>query len=148
MGYLSKLKIVTATRPSKQTPQEHRRAKIIEKLEEQLGMAEALIKGETYTKTRRIYVTAEDGSRQLAERPKRMKPWWWHDVTGNFSITVRYGARPIELQKGRTAVEVGKRDNLVGTIRTVIEAVRAGELDEAIAAVAELTGPNMKKKVA
>ena len=46
---------------------------------------------------------------------------------------MRYGARALKLNKsGATSIVVGERDKLVDTIRTVIEAVRAGELDAAI----------------
>jgi len=148
MGYLSKLKIVTAARRTTKTPQEHRKEKLIERLEEQLGMAEAFLKGETYTKTRRVYLLGEDGIRHQVERPKRLKPWWSHDTAGCYQFTIRYGARTVELQKGRTAVEVGKKENIPTTIRTVIEAVRAGELDDAISVVADLTRPQTKRKTA
>jgi hypothetical protein len=47
-------------------------------------------------------------------------------------LTVRYGARPIEFEKGKAAIAVGKKDKLVPTIETVIAAVEAGELDTAI----------------
>ena len=50
---------------------------------------------------------------------------------------MRYGARALKLSKaGATSIVVGERDNLVDTIHTVIEAVRAGELDAAIEAAA------------
>ena len=45
MKYLSRMKIVARFQKRMQTKAEHRRAKLIEKLEEQLGMAEALLKG-------------------------------------------------------------------------------------------------------
>jgi hypothetical protein len=34
---------------------------------------------------------------------------------GNVMLTVRYGARPIEFEKGKAAIAVGKKDKLVPT---------------------------------
>ena len=60
------------------------------------------------------------------------------DISGVWFLEVRYGARALKLNKsGATSIVVGERDKLVDTIRTVIEAVRAGELDAAIEAAAK-----------
>jgi hypothetical protein len=48
-------------------------------------------------------------------------------------LTVRYGAKPIEFEKGKAAIAVGKKDRLVQTIETVVAAVEAGELDAVLA---------------
>jgi len=46
---------------------------------------------------------------------------------------VRYGARALKLSKaGATSIVVEEQEKLVDTVRTVIEAVRAGELDALI----------------
>jgi len=46
---------------------------------------------------------------------------------------VRYGAVPLQLQQGKTAVEVTKLADLPVVIKTLIQAVEAGELDTAMA---------------
>jgi hypothetical protein len=51
-------------------------------------------------------------------------------VLGNIART---GGRPIEFEKGKTAIVVPGMDQLGPTIETVIAAVRAGELDELLA---------------
>ena len=48
-------------------------------------------------------------------------------VAGAVVLTVRYGAKPIEFERGKTAIAVGKKDKLIPTIKTVIAAVEAGE---------------------
>ena len=50
MKHLSKFKLVAVAQKQVQSKAEHRRAKLIEKLEDQLAMAEALIKGENFRK--------------------------------------------------------------------------------------------------
>ena len=47
-------------------------------------------------------------------------------------LTVRYGAKPIEFEKGKAAIAVGKKDKLIQTIETVIAAVEGGELDSTL----------------
>ena len=53
----------------------------------------------------------------------------------------------MELEKGKSAVAVGGKDNLVPTIDAVIAAVEAGELDAAIAATQKM-GQKPKEKAA
>ena len=65
--------------------------------------------------------------------PKRFCAWFWHDISGVWFLEVRYGARALKLDKsGATSIVVGEQENLVDIIGTVIEAVRAGELDALI----------------
>jgi hypothetical protein len=52
------------------------------------------------------------------------------DATGNCLFAIRYGSKVLEIEKGKTAVVVGKPDQLVPTIETIITAINAGELDE------------------
>ena len=55
MSHLSKLKIVAQAAKRQQTKSEHRRAKLLEKLDDQLAMIDALISGETFTRHRRAW---------------------------------------------------------------------------------------------
>ena len=61
-----------------------------------------------------------------------MKQWWWKAPTGKINLAVRYGSKPIELAKGKNAIEVGSMDELVAALGAVKEAVHAGELDAQI----------------
>ena len=56
-----------------QSKREHRRGKLLEKLDDQLSMVQALISGEVFSRNRRIWQTNEDGQRVLVDRPKRMR---------------------------------------------------------------------------
>ena len=91
----------------------------------------------SFQTTKRITQTNQDGELERVTVPKRFRAWFWHDISGVWFLEVRYGARALKLSKaGATSIVVGERDNLVDTIHTVIEAVRAGELDAAIEAAA------------
>jgi hypothetical protein len=60
-------------------------------------------------------------------------------------LTVRYGAKSTEFEKGKTAIIVPSKDQLVATIDTIIAAVRAGELDEHLAQHAKARGVPTKR---
>jgi energy-coupling factor transporter transmembrane protein EcfT len=47
---------------------------------------------------------------------------------------VRYGARVLDLGKGKIAVELASAKELVATLETISAAVNAGELDAAMEA--------------
>ena len=59
-----------------------------------------------------------------------MQPWWRVDDTGALYLTVRYGSKPLEFEKGKAAILLKDQAKLVATLEMLIVAVRAGELDE------------------
>ena len=145
MKHLQKLKLVAQQQRRLLTKVEQRRAKLIGKLEEQLALAEALINGERYEPLRRVWATNSDGERVRIERPKRVRPWYWLNAAGCF-FSVYYGSKLLKLDVEMTAVSLGDGSELPGTIKAIIDAVRAGELDLAIEEVAEKGVPDVKLK--
>jgi len=142
MKHLQKLKLVAQQQQRLLTKVEQRRAKLISKLEEQLALAEALIKGERFEPLRHVWTTTSDGERVRIERPKRVRPWYWLNAAGCF-FSVYYGSKLLKLDGEMTAVSLGDRSELPSAIQAVIEAVRAGELDLAIEEVAEKSIPDI-----
>ena len=65
---------------------------------------------------------------------KRVKPWWFVSESGKVCIEIRYGAKLIELSKGKTAIEVASPEALIEALEAVKAAVAAGELDGQIEA--------------
>ena len=127
------LKVDNTSRRDANNLTQRRRAKLVEKLEEQLQGAEALISGMSFQTTKRITRTGANGELERVTVPKRFCAWFWHDISGVWFLEVRYGARALKLDKsGATSIVVGEQENLVDIIGTVIEAVRAGELDALI----------------
>jgi len=63
------------------------------------------------------------------ERQKRVKQWWRMDERGSVVLIVRLGLKALEFEKGKSGVAVGSIDRLDGVIGTIIDAIRAGELD-------------------
>src|SRR5205823_5406519 len=71
-----------------------------------------------------------DGQKQPVIRKQRVKPWWKADPSGHIVMSVKFGAKPIEFEKGKAGIAVPSKDKLPGVIDTLIAAVRAGELDD------------------
>ena len=70
------------------------------------------------------------------EVTKRVKQWWFVAESGKLVLNIRYGARLIELAKGKSSIEMANATELVPTLELVKRAVEAGELDAQIEAVA------------
>jgi hypothetical protein len=45
-------------------------------------------------------------------------------------MSIKFGAKPIEFEKGKAGIVVPSKDKLPTVIDTLIAAVRAGELDD------------------
>jgi hypothetical protein len=134
---LKNLKIVAAPPKLQLSHEQERRNKLGIKLSEQLQMAEAEIKGETFEHMERAWVTDGNGDRKKVDRPARLKTWWAKDATGNVILRVFYGSKAVELQKGgKNAIEVGELSKLPAVLKTIKDAVLAGELDTEIGLIA------------
>jgi len=133
MGVLDKLKIVALTKPVKGTVEQERRKKLVGQLTEQLKLAEAALGGVTYQRTNAAWDTDAAGNRYRVQRPVKLRQWWTVGDGGAVQFGVRYGAVPLQLQPGKTAVEVAKLADLPLVIKTLLQAVEAGELDTAMA---------------
>jgi hypothetical protein len=72
--------------------------------------------------------------------------WWFPGSSGKINLAIRYGAKPIELAKGKNAVEVGSMGDLVAALEAVKDAVQAGELDAQIEQASGVLRDGFKKK--
>ena len=61
-----------------------------------------------------------------------MKAWWFIGDNGKLAMAVRYGAKVLELAKGKYAIEIASANELVPTLQIIKSAVENGELDSAI----------------
>lgn len=135
MATLASLKLVASKKPTNQPPVLQRRNKLSSKVFEQIQLAHAQSRGESYAPTKNKTVTNIGGERVVVTVPKRIKPWWFVAENGKCCIAIRYGAKVIELAKGKTAIEVANPDALIEALEAVNVAVLAGELDSQIEAV-------------
>ena len=133
MSKLATLKLIQAKRPSQLAPVIVRRHKLSKKIWEQVQLVKATLEGNTYHTTRyRTVVDPSTGLNKSIEMPKRVKQWWWTADTGKVCLTIRYGAKQINLNKDKNAVEVTGLDDLIPVLEQIKLAVEAGELDTQI----------------
>lgn len=143
MNILKSLSLSVLPTTQRMSPEQHRRNKLLTKLAEQKLIAEADRDGILPNIMHRRWVTTDGGSKALVDVPKRIKRWWFQDAVGNCLLAIRYGNKVLELEKGKGAIIVGKPDQLVPTIETIVTAANAGELDEQLAGMG-LAGPIRK----
>ena len=120
-----------------------RRQRLIARLEEQ----RRLFNEPTFAPVKRKWTKLDDGRRIAVEEPRRLKPWWRTDPTGNVVLTVKAGLKPLEFEKGKAGIAVGSLEKLDSVFSTLIAAIRAGELDGALEAV-KRNGPPKGRKAA
>jgi hypothetical protein len=115
----------TALPKSTNDPVQMRRAKFVARLEEQ----KLLLKDPNHVRTVQRW-TKVDGERQATTKQQAVRPWWKGDASGQVVMSVKFGAKPVEFEKGKAGIVVGSKDKLPALIDALIAAVRAGELDE------------------
>jgi hypothetical protein len=124
------LKLTTAKKGMSISPIQHRRNKMSRRIWEQIELAKCQAAGTHFAPTKfRTVKDAETGLRRQVEMPKRIKSWVFTTETGKTAIAVRYGARVLELAKGKFAVELASPDELLPTLELVKTAIESGELD-------------------
>jgi Na+-translocating ferredoxin:NAD+ oxidoreductase RnfC subunit len=130
---LATLKLSTAVKPTHMPAVQVRRNKLAKRLWEQAELAKAQQAGTQFTATKfRTVVENDTGLRKQVEVNKRIKQWWFTTDSGKLALSVRYGARLLELAKGKFAVELASEKELVPTLEIIKAAVLNGELDAAI----------------
>ena len=133
MATLATLKLSTAVKPTHMPAVQVRRHKLARRLWEQIELARAQQSGTEFAPVKqRSYLDKETGLRRQVESTKRVKPWWFTADNGKLAMNVRYGARTIELAKGKSTVEIVNMDQLVPTLELIKRAVEEGELDAQI----------------
>ncbi|HDR9061593.1 TPA: hypothetical protein QDB03_003214 [Burkholderia vietnamiensis] len=136
MSAIANLKIVAAKRPGALPQIVQRRNRLIAQIWEQTELAKAQQAGTSFTPTKfRSVKDAETGERRNVEVQKRVRAWWWTAENGRVHMFVKYGAKTLELAKGKQAIEVGTLEDLIPTLDMLKAAVVAGELDAQIEAV-------------
>ena len=131
---LGTLKFTTAKKQAQLSPVQNRRAKLCKKLDEQIAIAQGMISGVAYTANKITSFINEKGEEEITEVAKRLKVWWFMTDNGKLALTLKYGARQLELAKGKNAIEVADLEELVAVLTKLKMAVDAGEIDSAIEA--------------
>jgi hypothetical protein len=123
-------------------PVQMRRTKFVSKLEER----KLLLKDPNHARTVRRW-TKVNGERQATTKQQAVRPWWKTDPAGRVVMSIKFGASPIEFEKGKAGIVVSK-DKLLAVIDTLIAAVRAGKLDELFSLAAKTGAVGKVRKAA
>ncbi|MCF2949261.1 hypothetical protein L0668_14175 [Paraglaciecola aquimarina] len=146
---LSSLKVIARPKIEPKSPVIGKRMKLIEKLEQQKDMATCMIEKRPFEAFREKMVTnKETGERQKQRRPVSVKPWYY-DSDSHYYFEVKINNKPVELQKGKPAIDIGDKSKLPEVIDTIIKATEKGELDELLLAkptskIIQTTKPKVK----
>jgi hypothetical protein len=124
MPVLKSLSFTALPKPGND-PVQMRRAKFIAKLEEQ----KQLLKDPNHVRTVQRW-TKVNGERQATTKQQAVRPWWKADPSGQVIMSIKFGAKPIEFEKGKAGIAVGSKEKLPAVIDALIAAVRVGELDD------------------
>jgi len=128
MSILKSLKLAEQEK-GKADPFRSAKTRLIQNLETQLKCAEAMIKGETYMQAR-METVEENGTkvRKTVNRP--IRHWYWRDGEGRVRFSIRVLNKRIEIDQGKTDIIVGRDENLPKTVKSLLDALNAGEFDE------------------
>jgi hypothetical protein len=128
MTFLSTVTLTNYQAAQDRSPAFVRRQKLVSKIDQQLK----LVADPNYRPIKTIWNIGEDGTERLFDKPMRIKRWWVEKVDGTVLLTVRYGSRPLELAKGKNAIELASMEALELTLRNLKLAVLSGELDQVL----------------
>ena len=127
---LSSLKVIARPKIEPKPPVLGKRLKLIEKLEQQKEMAVCMIENRRFEAFRDKKVkNPETGEVTVQRRPTSVRPWYY-DSDDHYYLEVKVNSKPIDLQKGKPAIDVGDKAKLPEVIDTIIKATESGELDD------------------
>jgi hypothetical protein len=130
----------TAVSKDVRNPVMARRIKLIERLEEQ----RTLFANPSFVRISRRWVKV-DGERRQVEKQQRVTPWWRTDGSGQITLSIKFGSKPIEFEKGKTGVLVSSKEKIPAIIETLLTAARAGELDDLLTQASKLKATPKKR---
>ncbi|TVP09304.1 hypothetical protein [Shewanella sp. KCT] len=143
---LSSLKVIARPEIAPKPPVLGKRMKLLEKLEQQLTLAECMIEGREFEAYKERSIKDPDtGERKKIRRRYVVRPWYY-DSENHYYFEVRISNKPVELQKGCPAIDVGEKAKLPEVIKVVIDAVEKGELDEQLLAASSKFGKKASSK--
>ncbi|GAA0560601.1 MAG: hypothetical protein CL577_09305 [Alteromonadaceae bacterium] len=145
MSILSSLKVIARPKIEPKPPILGKRLKLIEKLDEQQAMAQAMLDGQAYEAYKDKKVKdPETGERKTVRTRKAVRPWYFDD-NEHYYFEIKVGLKTLELEKGKAAIDVGKKEDLPTVISTIIKAVESGELDAQILQLSPAKPPKPPK---
>ena len=133
MSTLSVLKLTDAKKPNQVPLIVQRRNKLAKRVWQQIELAKAHEQGTQFRVAKfKSYTDSATGLRKQVETQIQVKQWWFTTDAGKLAISVRYGSKVLELEKGKYAIELAHEKDLAKTLNVIKTAVLEGELDAQI----------------
>lgn len=95
--------------------------------------------------TEKVVKHPETGKRQTIRKRKAVRSWYYNSNNHHY-FEIKVGLKSMELDKGKTAIDVGPKENLLEVISTIIKAVEKGELDTHILALSPPKAPKLRNR--
>lgn len=128
MSYFSSLTLTQYVGKPQGNPVVARRMKLAGKIDQQVKLcADA-----AYRPIRSVWVKNEAGQQELVSKAVRIQRWWDETEGGKVLLTIRYGAKVLQLAEGKNAIELSSTNEVAEVLGKVRTAVLAGELDAEI----------------
>jgi hypothetical protein len=107
MTVLSQFTLTNATPRKDNSPVGRFRRRVSDAISVQIDLAKAEISGEALNRTRQRWVTdPTTGANELKTVSVRVRRWWWQDDAGKTFLTLKYGAKVLEIAPGKSAIEI------------------------------------------
>lgn len=147
MTHLAKLTFKTVDRSITRDPIIARRDKLVAGLEQQKQVLAATLNNEQHHIERSKWVKDELGQSQLIKTQRVVRPWFFAQ-DGGYYVQCLYGARVLVVDGNNNAVFVKTLKEVGDVLVALAAAAQAGELDAAIATVAERSSVRIPKGAA
>lgn len=133
MTLLKTLKLVSAAKIDLKDKQKSKRRKLAEKIQQQMDIATAELKNESYIAcTTKKVRDNETGEIKTVSSEKRLRTWYWMTGKGTLQLSIKYGSATLMLdaKSKLNAVECADLNAVVDALKVIKEAVLNGELDD------------------
>ena len=141
------LKVSNIQRKKAHNPNEYRRDRLLNVISEQMAAVQAKLAGEHFMpKVTRKVTNKFTGEKTRMEVVKRFRPCWWTNEEGKTFMELRYGARALEIAKGKTTIEVGDMAKLLPTLELLRDAVLLGEFDDLLSSASSRLASQLRSK--
>lgn len=133
MTLLKTLKLVSAAKIDLKDKQKSKRRKLAEKIQQQMDIATAELKNESYIAyTTKNVRNNETGEIKTVSSEKRLRTWYWMTGKGTLQLSIKYGSATLMLdaKSKLNAVECADLNAVVDALKVIKEAVLNGELDD------------------
>ena len=133
MSTLNNLKLTAESKPQHIAPVQQRRNKLSHRLWEQIQLAKSLFLNQPFDlKKTKTVKNNETGQNETVSVPKTVRPWWFNAENGSICFSIKYGAKIVELAKGKPSIQVESGLDLISTLELVKEAIEEKQINLAL----------------